>query len=169
MEGIRDPPGKLTEWLSGRRFVWIDLPKATIDPVINVGLFKGRLFFKEMITEMIYRRCLEKGHTARFCTKEEVCLHCKKPGHRAADCSDKKKAGQDEPRNITRPEQEDENGMQEGVTETDNPSETDESDSTQTRHKSPEGWSTAKKKKVATTGKITKEIKRNALQVQLTT
>ncbi|GFR77506.1 hypothetical protein ElyMa_000510100 [Elysia marginata] len=137
MEGIRDPQGKLTEWLSGRRFVWIDLPKTTIDPVINVGLFKGRLFYKEMITEIICRRCLEKGHSARFCTKEEVCLHCKTPGHRAADCSDKIKDGQDEPRNFSRPEQEDEDGMQVGRKETDNPSDTNESDSTQTRHKSP--------------------------------
>ncbi|GFR82342.1 hypothetical protein ElyMa_005948000 [Elysia marginata] len=37
--------------------------------------------------------------------------------------------------------------MQEGRKDTDNPSDTDESDSTQTRHKSPEGWSTAKKNK----------------------
>ncbi|GFR79886.1 hypothetical protein ElyMa_002298900 [Elysia marginata] len=43
-----------------------------------------------------------------------------KIGYRAADCSDKKKGGQDEPRNISRPEQEDENGMQEGRKETDN-------------------------------------------------
>ncbi|GFR66097.1 hypothetical protein ElyMa_003675600 [Elysia marginata] len=86
MEGIRDPQGKLTEWLSGRRFVWIDVPKTNIEQYIDVSQFKARLFHKEMVTEMTCRRCLKKGHSAKNCTYEEVCFVCKKPGHRAVNC-----------------------------------------------------------------------------------
>ncbi|GFS23004.1 hypothetical protein ElyMa_006965700 [Elysia marginata] len=86
MEGIRDPQGKLTEWLSGRRFVWIDVPKTNIEQYIDVSQFQARLFHKEMVTEMTCRRCLKKGLSAKNCTYEEVCFVCKKPGHRAVNC-----------------------------------------------------------------------------------
>ena len=48
MEEVRDREGKLTEWLSGRRFVFIDLPKCSIERVIDVGPFKAKLYYKEM-------------------------------------------------------------------------------------------------------------------------
>ncbi|GFS04746.1 hypothetical protein ElyMa_006503600 [Elysia marginata] len=60
MEGIRDPQGNLTEWLSGRRFVWIDVLKTNIEQNIIVSQIKARLFHKEMVTEMTCRWCLKK-------------------------------------------------------------------------------------------------------------
>ena len=48
MEEVRDREGKLTEWLSGRRFVFIGLPKCSIERMIVVGPFKAKLFYKEM-------------------------------------------------------------------------------------------------------------------------
>ncbi|GFS02901.1 hypothetical protein ElyMa_004619400 [Elysia marginata] len=45
MEGIRDPDGQLTEWLSGRRFVYIDLPKSTIESTLQIGQFKARVYY----------------------------------------------------------------------------------------------------------------------------
>ena len=70
MEEVRDREGKLTEWLLGRRFVFIDLPKCSIERIIDVGSFKIKLFYKEM-------------------QQANLCLKCKKPGHRAFECLEK--------------------------------------------------------------------------------
>ena len=67
MEEMRDREGKLTEWLSGRQFVFIDLPKCCIERTIDVGPFKAKLFFKEM-------------------QQATLCFKCNKPGHRAFEC-----------------------------------------------------------------------------------
>ena len=67
MEEVRDREGKLTEWLSGRRFVFIDLPKCSIERVIDVGPFKAKLYYKEM-------------------QQANLCFKCNKPGHRAFEC-----------------------------------------------------------------------------------
>ena len=86
MEGIRDPQGKLTEWLSGRRYTWIDLPKASIDPYVMVGQMKAKIYYKELKAERVCRRCTQKGHIARDCTSVQVCFKCGVPGHIAAQC-----------------------------------------------------------------------------------
>jgi hypothetical protein len=31
-------------------------------------------------------KCHEYGHSGKFCTKEDLCLHCCKPGHKKKDC-----------------------------------------------------------------------------------
>ena len=67
MEEVRDREGKLAEWLSGRRFVFIDLPKCSIERIIGVGPFRAELFYKEM-------------------QQANLCFKCNKPAHRAFEC-----------------------------------------------------------------------------------
>ncbi|GFR61265.1 hypothetical protein ElyMa_000099500 [Elysia marginata] len=42
------------------------------------------LYYREQ-KQLICRRCLGIGHKTENCKNEEVCLTCKKPGHRKAD------------------------------------------------------------------------------------
>ncbi|GFS01664.1 interferon-induced helicase C domain-containing protein 1 [Elysia marginata] len=89
MERVRDPNGKLTHWLTGRRFIWIDVPKKPIRQMINIGHFKASLYYKEEKPASC-RRCLREGHSAHQCTFEERCLNCGTSGHRKGDgkCKD---------------------------------------------------------------------------------
>ncbi|GFS11945.1 hypothetical protein ElyMa_004847000 [Elysia marginata] len=67
MEGIRDKEGKLTEWLSSRRFAYIDVPEILMERMLIVGQFKAKIFYKEM-------------------AEANLCFACHKSGHRAVDC-----------------------------------------------------------------------------------
>ena len=84
-EKARGPDGKLTDWKTGRRFVWIDLPKGEVKRSLKMGTFTAYIFFREMRDNMQCRRCLQNGHKAVNCQNEEVCLTCKKAGHRRGD------------------------------------------------------------------------------------
>ncbi|GFS17881.1 Gag protein [Elysia marginata] len=86
MEAIKDPDGNLTEWLSGRRFVSIDVPKTSIETTIQTGQFKVRLYYKELRATMECKKCLQKGHTAIHCLNEEICYNCTNPGHKSSAC-----------------------------------------------------------------------------------
>lgn len=86
-EKARGPDGKLTDWKTGRRFVWIDLPKHQVNRQCKMGEFRVFLFYREMKDTMQCRRCLQTGHKAIDCQNEEVCLDCKKPGHRRGDAN----------------------------------------------------------------------------------
>ena len=81
-EKARGPDRMLTDWRTGRRSVWIDLPQHEVSRHFKMGEFSAFLYYKEMKSSMECRRCLEKGHMARDCPNEEVCYDCKKPGHR---------------------------------------------------------------------------------------
>ena len=49
LEEIRDREGKFTGWLSGRRFVFIDLPKTPIEKKLWIlAPYKAKLFYREM-------------------------------------------------------------------------------------------------------------------------
>ena len=84
-EKARGPDGKLTDWKTGRRFVWIDLPTHQVKSQCKMGEFRVFLFYREMKDSMKCRRCLETGHKALECPNEEVCFDCKKTGHRRGD------------------------------------------------------------------------------------
>ena len=84
-EKARGPDGKLTDWKTGRRFVWIDLPKGEVKRSLNMGSFTAYIFFREMRDKMQCRRCLQSDHKAVDCPNDEVCLTCKKAGHRRGD------------------------------------------------------------------------------------
>lgn len=89
MERVRDPKGELTNWVTGRRYLWIEKPSTPLPKTLEVGLFTASLFHREMIQkreEIECRRCLQVGHRKFECRNEEVCRGCKKPGHRVAQC-----------------------------------------------------------------------------------
>ena len=72
MEGIRDGNGRLTEWLSGRRFAYIDLPSRHIDSDLAVGQFKGKLFYRELKGQQKCFRCQQRGHRAVECSIKSI-------------------------------------------------------------------------------------------------
>ena len=85
-EHARDPDGKLTNWVTGRRFIFINLPAKTLPRMIEMGPFKARLFYKEINENFARcRRCLGTGHWANACPNEEKCLDCLQEGHRKGD------------------------------------------------------------------------------------
>ena len=86
MERARAPDRTLSDWKTGRRFVWIDLPSNPIPRSMKMGEFQSQLYHREMrqSASKCYR-CLQEGHRARECQNEEVCHTCKQPGHRRGD------------------------------------------------------------------------------------
>ena len=86
MEKARGPDGSLTHWKTGRRIIWINLPARPLPRATRMGDFMSFLYYREMQeNETTCRRCLEKGHKASECTGQEVCVTCRKPGHRRGD------------------------------------------------------------------------------------
>ena len=87
-EKARGPDGMLSDWRTGKRSVWIDMPKQEVSRHCKMVDFSAFLYHKEMKDSVTCRRCLQKGHMARDCPNDEICLDCKKPGHRRGhpDC-----------------------------------------------------------------------------------
>ena len=87
-ERARNTDGKLTRFLTGRRFVFITVPPVPLDRTVKVSIFTAKLFHKEQKllwkTVMCYK-CLEQGHHASQCSKDVVCMVCKSQGHKRGD------------------------------------------------------------------------------------
>ena len=89
-ERDRDEKGKLTHWKTGRRFLYIALPKTPLPRTLEVGPFKASLYHKEQKTvdrqrAATCRKCLQPGHMATDCTAPVKCRQCFKDGHKARD------------------------------------------------------------------------------------
>jgi hypothetical protein len=86
-ELARDKSGKLTQWLTGRRFVFIGVPKTPLSKSIKVGIFNVDLYHKEQgATTVVCNKCLKPGHRATTCEGPVVCKKCHKEGHKAMEC-----------------------------------------------------------------------------------
>ena len=90
MERDRDERGGLTRWLTGRRFLYIEVPERPLPPRVDIGNFKATLFHFEQKAlrrreTSICGRCLERGHDTRSCANDIVCHDCRQPGHRKGD------------------------------------------------------------------------------------
>ena len=48
-ETYRDADGKLTHFKTGRRFVFVEIPKLNLKPELKIGIFKANLFYREQI------------------------------------------------------------------------------------------------------------------------
>ena len=88
MERVRGPDGKLTNWVTGARMAWIEVPKEKIDGRIDCGVFKASIFYREMLDDMECRNCLRKGHKMKNCKEPERCRRCHKVGHKIATCGE---------------------------------------------------------------------------------
>ena len=109
----RDEEGKLTHWKTGRRFVYIAVPKTPLPKTIELGPFRASLYHKEQKTlekqqEAVCRRCLEKGHMAATCLAPMKCRKCLQEGHKAGEaaCSLTPIGAKDAPMNQQSAEQE---------------------------------------------------------------
>ena len=85
MDRARDVDNKLTRFLTGRRFVFITVPKAPLDRMLQVSVFRASIFHKEqkfIHKQVTCSNCLEKGHHVSSCTKDTVCMACRQTGHK---------------------------------------------------------------------------------------
>jgi len=93
MERDRDSSGGLTRWLTGRRFMYIEVPAKPLPAKVDLASFKATIYHAEQKQQPKLQqkcgRCLQMGHIARACTNEMLCFDCKKPGHKkgSPDCS----------------------------------------------------------------------------------
>ena len=44
----RDKDGKLTNWETGRRFVFITIPRSPLEKDLQVGIFSAEIYYQEM-------------------------------------------------------------------------------------------------------------------------
>lgn len=87
-ERARDRDGKLTRFLTGKRFVFITLPNTPLDKTMAVSFFTATVYHKEQKAvqkQVVCSKCLESGHHVSVCENEVVCRTCKKPGHKRGD------------------------------------------------------------------------------------
>ena len=84
MERDRDESGGLTRWLTGRRFMYIEVPTRPLPNKVDLGLFKASLFHIEQKVNQTKQcsQCLQPGHFTSNCPNEVICLACKRPGHK---------------------------------------------------------------------------------------
>ena len=84
MERDRDDSGQLTRWLTGRRFMYIEVPPAPLPPRAILGPFKPTIFHFEQKAHRQTKcgRCLEEGHASSTCQNDIKCLACHELGHK---------------------------------------------------------------------------------------
>ena len=86
MERARGPDNHLSDWKTGRRTMWIEMPSSPLPKTVKMGDFSAHLYHREMKgRDSKCYRCLETGHRAFECENDEVCLVCNKSGHRKGD------------------------------------------------------------------------------------
>jgi len=87
-ERVRNKDGKLTRFLTGRRFMFINVPEKPLEKSVKIGPVTARLYHKGQPKEnrvVKCSRCLKEGHTAAHCDSDVVCRVCKQSGHRQGD------------------------------------------------------------------------------------
>ena len=95
LERDRDPnTGRMTRWLTGRRLLYIEVPKKPLPSKVQMGKFQANVYHKEQKDSRNSNRifscsnCLSEGHDSSQCTSDTVCYRCKQPGHKAIDCKE---------------------------------------------------------------------------------
>ena len=87
-ESARDADGKLTRFLTGRRFLFITVPSVPLEKSLKVSIFTVKVYHKEQKAPkktVVCSKCLEENHHASQCSKEVVCRVCRTPGHKKGD------------------------------------------------------------------------------------
>lgn len=87
-ERARDPDGKLTRFLTGRRFVFITVPPVPLDQSLRISIFNAKVYHREQkLTKkaVICSNCLEANHHFSQCIKDVVCMTCRSSGHKRGD------------------------------------------------------------------------------------
>jgi hypothetical protein len=87
-ERARDADGKLTRFLTGKRFVFITTPSVPLEKNMTVSFFTASIYHREQKTvqkKIVCSKCLENGHHMSVCKNDVVCRTCKKTGHKRGD------------------------------------------------------------------------------------
>ena len=88
-EKIRNKDGKLTRFLTGRRFVFVNIPQRPQERTVKIGGFTARLYYKEQPRadpqQTTCSRCLERGHLVSACPNNIRCRECRQEGHKRGD------------------------------------------------------------------------------------
>ena len=91
IERDRDEKGKQTHWLTGRRIIYVSVPRKPLPKFIQVGPFKASVYHREqknILREAAAdcRNCLQKGQLKTAdCPNPVKCRQCLADGHRAGD------------------------------------------------------------------------------------
>lgn len=91
MEKARNRDGKLTRFLTGRRFVFITVPATPLEKTIKIGGFIARIYHREQPkgptnpASLTCRNCFLTGHRSFACPNAIVCRACHVSGHREGD------------------------------------------------------------------------------------
>ena len=79
-EKIRKKDGKLTRFLTGRRFMFVSTPEKPLERTAKIGGFTARLYHKELEMvdpqQTLCSRCLERGHRVSACPNNIQCREC---------------------------------------------------------------------------------------------
>ena len=88
-ENIRNKDGKFTRFLTGRRFVFVNIPERPLERTVKIGGFTARLYHKEQPRADPQRttrsRCLERSHRVSACPNSIRCRECRQEGHKRGD------------------------------------------------------------------------------------
>lgn len=89
MDKIRTKEGKLTRFVTGKRFVFINLPNSPLSRTVQVGDFTARLYYREQPKQnskpAVCSKCLESGHHVSVCQNQVTCRACRVSGHKQGD------------------------------------------------------------------------------------
>ena len=88
-EKIRNKDGKLTRFLTGRRFVFVNIPERPLERTVKIRGFTARLYHKEQLRadpqQTTCSWCLERGHRVSACPNNIRCRECRQEGHKRGD------------------------------------------------------------------------------------
>ena len=82
----RDNDGKLTRFLTGKRFVFITLPPKPLERRLKIVYYNASIFHVEQNTvkkTVICSNCLQEGHHQSSCENDVVCKVCHESGHKS--------------------------------------------------------------------------------------
>ena len=88
-EKTRNKDGKLTRFLTGRQFVFVNTPEKPVERTAKIGGLIARLYQNELLKvdqqQTLCSRCLERGHRVSACPNNIRCGECRQEGHKRGD------------------------------------------------------------------------------------
>ncbi|CAG2190094.1 unnamed protein product [Mytilus edulis] len=90
IENLLRVDGELTNCQTGDTMVMCNPVSEPLSRFMLIGKYVSTVVHANQNAseghKIVCRKCLQTGHKVMQCSNDWVCLHCKKPGHRQADC-----------------------------------------------------------------------------------